>query len=144
MHYEAIQRAHLGAMLVTQDRNAARQFPRLNQVLVRAKVNDLITERGELGSGHNSGFQALNLALQFGARRMVLVGYDCSLRQGAHWHGKHTSGLNNPTQAGVDNWRAHLDRQAPLLKLLGVDVRLASPGSTLQCYRQYTLEEALR
>lgn len=127
---------------VTQDRHVPRLFPDVRPVQAMARVHDLILSEGLVGSGMNSGFQALNLALHFGARRIILVGYDFTLQHGHHWHGRHQDGLNNPTAAGVDVWRAHLDRQAPLLEALGVDLRVASPYSTLTAYRRMSWEDA--
>ena len=111
----------------------------------RAKVNDFVLKpRGVIGSGSNSGFQAINVAIHMGARKIILVGFDCTLMKGAHWHGRHPPGLNNPTQAGVDAWRGHLDRQAKLLELVGVELIVASTISTLTAYPRMTFEEALR
>src|SRR3954470_8816460 len=52
-------------------------YPHIKLVEISALKDDLIFEpTGKLGSGGNSGFQALNLAVQFGAKRIVLVGFD--------------------------------------------------------------------
>lgn len=44
----------------------------------------------------NSGQRAIQLAAHFGAERIILLGYDCSLENGTHWHGNHPDGLKNP------------------------------------------------
>jgi len=98
---------------------------------------------GVIGSGGNSGFQALNLAVQFGAKRIVLVGYDMRVDAGLHWHGAHPHGLNNPSAGSVMRWAATLDAQAPLLKRLGVEVLNASPVSALKAYPKVRLEDVL-
>lgn len=98
---------------------------------------------GELGGMTNSGAQALNLAIQFGAGRAILVGFDMTLEHGIHWHGRHQAGLNNPRQASVDRWRAELDAQAPLFDKMGIEVLNASPISRLTAFRRVTLQEAL-
>jgi hypothetical protein len=72
---------------------------------------------GEIG--HNAtggGFEALNLAIQFGSRRIVLVGYDMRIDEGICWHGKYGQGLGNKTGTDVIRWRKKLDAQAPLGK----------------------------
>jgi sugar phosphate isomerase/epimerase len=104
----------------------------------------LVTDRvGEVGWGGNSGFQALNLAVQFGARKIVLVGFDLNLDQGVHWHGPHPGRLNNPTRDSLARWARVLDAQAPLLERLGVEVVNASPASALTKFRKVPFEEAL-
>lgn len=100
-------------------------------------------EYGEIGWGSNGGFQAINLAVQFGATRIILVGFDMSIDKGVHWHGKHPSPLSNPRQASVDKWRIELDAQAPLLERMGVDVVIGSPWSKLTAYKRVPLQEAI-
>lgn len=98
---------------------------------------------GHIGWGGNSGFQALNLAVQFGAKRVVLVGYDMHLEAGIHWHGKHGGRLSNPTKGNARSWRARLDAVAETLARAGVEVLNASPISALQNYRKVDFEEAI-
>lgn len=102
----------------------------------------LMDEAGVIGWGGNSGFHALNLALQFGAARVVLVGFDMTIAAGVHWHGVHPGHLNNPTGRLLMKWAEILDRQAPRLRALGVEVLNASPASALAAYPKVTLEEA--
>jgi hypothetical protein len=80
---------------VTADRQAAARYG-LQLVKVSEADRVCMAQAGVIGSGGNSGFQALNLALQFGARRVILVGFDLNLAGGVHWHGR-TPRLNNPT-----------------------------------------------
>lgn len=98
-------------------------------------VDHILTERpGVLGWGGNSGFHALNLAVQFGAQRIVLVGYDMHVSAGEHWHGRHPRGLNNPDARNTARWRRALDGVAPELSALGIEVLNASPTSALTAY----------
>jgi hypothetical protein len=103
----------------------------------------LIGNFGVIGWGGNSGFGALNLAVQFGARRIVLVGFDMRLDQGIHWHGAHPQGLNNPQSAYVDRWRRVIDEAAPVLNALGIEVLNASPISALRNYRKVDFVSAI-
>jgi hypothetical protein len=124
---------------ITQDRNAADTMG-LHRVEVRNRVGRLLLdEAGVIGAGGitgggNSGFQALNLALQFGARQIILVGYDMTLANGSHWHGKHENGLGNPGHKRIEDWREVLDNLGPQLKASGVEVLNASKGSALQSF----------
>lgn len=110
----------------------------------RARCDELIFDvPGIIGWGGNGGFQALNLALQFGARAIILVGFDMTLQAGLHWHGRHPAGLNNPKSGSVDHWRMVLDNQAPLLSRMGARVLIGSPGSSLSAYPKLNLLEAI-
>ncbi len=107
------------------------------------RKQDLIARPGMTGWGGNSGFQALSLAVQFGANKIILVGYDMRVDLGVHWHGKHPKGLNNPQAQTADQWRGALDGAAKTLRDAGVTVINASPISALKNYPKMTLQEAL-
>lgn len=132
-------RAYEGLKIAGQKR-AADEFG-LRHVRVRSGDDRILTEYpGEVGSGGNSGFQAINLAVAFGVTRIALVGFDLSLARGLHWHGSHARGLRNPTDAATALWRKRLDAAAPTLERLGVEVINTSPTSTLTAYRKAPLE----
>lgn len=107
---------------------------------VRSQDRILVDFFGKIGWGGNSGFGALNLAVQFGARRIILVGFDMRLDRGVHWHGEH-QGLHNPTDGNVARWRRVIDGAAPSLQALGVEVLNASPISALQAYPKVDFAE---
>lgn len=99
---------------------------------------------GTIGFGGNSGFQAVNLAVQFGCRTIVLVGYDMHNRNGLHWHGEHGANLNNPTAKSFARWRQAIDAQAAALERMGVRVINASLDSALTAFPKMTLSAALK
>lgn len=103
----------------------------------------LVGTFGTLGWGGNSGFHALNLAVQFGVKRIALVGFDMRCDKGLHWHGSHEKGLNNPTPGNVERWRRVTDAAAPVLAALGVSVINCSPISALTAYPKMSLSEAM-
>jgi len=128
---------------VTQDARGAAAMG-LCCIKVEARMRVMLFDRfGEIGAGGNSGFQAVNLAAQAGASRIVLVGFDLSLARGVHWHGKHGGGLNNPSALNMARWRADLDAAAPMLSALGVEVLNASPHSSLTAFEKRPLEDCL-
>lgn len=128
---------------VTQDLKAAERFG-LSRVMVTRGVNRILTgQAGVTGSGSNGGFQAVNIAVQTGAARIVLVGYDYRDDFGLHWHGRHPQGLNNPKAPMLARWAAALDDQAPTLTALGVEVLNASPHSALRAFPKMDFAEAL-
>lgn len=96
-----------------------------------------------IGAGGNSGFQAINLAVKFGARGIVLVGFDMRVDRGTHWHGDHQGGLGNPDAGKVDRWRGHLDNAAQALADAGVTIINASMVSALRNYPKMQFSEAL-
>lgn len=111
--------------------------------VVRSTDRLLVGNFGEIGWGGNSGFGALNLAVQFGVRRIVLVGFDMRIDKGLHWHGPHKGGLHNPNPANVARWRRCIDEAAPVLEALGVTVVNASPVSALAAYPKVDFAEAI-
>ncbi|MGE0366950.1 MAG: hypothetical protein AB7Q00_14580 [Phycisphaerales bacterium] len=129
-------------------RVSTRPFPGVHRVAV-PEVGDnrrstiIFNPKGLIGSGGNSGFQALNLAVQFGAKRIILVGFDMTVEYGTHWHGDHPGLLRNPEADLIDKWRRTLDKQSMPLREAGVTVLNASPYSALEAYPKLTLMEAL-
>lgn len=65
--------------------SAAARWPGVH-VLQKTGSHGLEVHPTGLRTGHNSGYQAINLAFHFGAHRIVLLGYDM---QGGHWFGRH-------------------------------------------------------
>ena len=88
------------------------------------------------GSGGNSGFQALNLAVQFGARQIAFVGLDVHTRSGPHWYGRNEwSGANNPGEANFRRWRRAFAVAARTLSNMGIDVANATRFSDVKEFR---------
>lgn len=143
---------------VSQHARVPKNYPDIKLVqTVRShdRGGHIQTERGKIGWGPSSGFQAVNLAVQFGTKHIVLVGFDMRLDLGLHWHGPHETsrivgkkreqtGLHNPHMGQVARWRKILDEAKPSIDALGVKVINASPVSALKSYPKMTLEEALR
>lgn len=115
------------------DRVACDQFGCRKVDIPDARDNALRFDRvGEVGAGGNSGFQALNLAAQFGAARILLIGFDAQVRSGVHWYGRNTAyKMSNPDAGNCDRWRAAFDAAAPVLEARGVEVVNASPISAI-------------
>lgn len=95
---------------------------------------------GVIHQGGNSGYQAINIAFQAGARRIVLLGFDM---HGTHWHGKYSNGLPNTQPWLFKEWIKNFDVLARDLETEGVEVVNCSPGSALHAFRTSPLEDAL-
>lgn len=120
--------------------------PGIHLVQIEPHNNALgLVRGGRIGSGGNSGFQALNIAVQAGATKIVLVGFDMHDRSGAHWYGRNNwIGANNPDWTNFGRWRAAFHAAAPVLKRVGVEVVNASPRSDLGCFPKHTIGEVLK
>jgi hypothetical protein len=91
--------------------------------------------------GGHSGFQAINLAILFGARRVALLGYDCGARDmnHRHYHGDHGDGLGNPTEDAFETWRETYREAAATLG--GVEVINCSRDTTLDAFPRAAPED---
>ncbi len=125
----------------TRDEHAAVRFGL--RCARRRDGSGLCRERGSVHTGGNSGFQAVNLAWHFGARRIVLLGFDMHRKNGAHWHGDHEGMLSAPA-SHMPIWRREFRALAADLREEGVKVVNATEGSALDCFPMLPLREALR
>lgn len=84
--------------------------------------------------GENSGYQGINLAYLFGAKRITLLGFDMAPAPDGrlHWFGDHPAGLNNgPSFSQVIG---HFGQLAADLASEGVEVVNASRRTALRCF----------
>lgn len=90
----------------------------------------------------NSGAAAMALAADMGARRIVMLGYDCQRTGGkSHWHGDHTGGLGNA--GSLPKWPALFQQLAKHLHRLRIEVINASRETALTVFPRMSLEQAL-
>jgi len=135
-----------GGLKVSATGRIATRFPDIRIVQVADPSGDrlIFSPPGTVGSGGNSGFQALNLAVQFGARRVLLIGFDMTDHYGVHWYGRASgNGRSNPAEWNFKRWRAAFDTASVQLKTAGVQVLNASDLSVLTCFPKVTVEQAL-
>lgn len=88
----------------------------------------------------NSGQRAIELAIHLGAKRILLLGYDCSIRNGTHWHGNHAL-LSNPDKFSVVRWQDEFSRLHAVAG--GVEIINCSRFTRLTCFPRQSLETAL-
>lgn len=124
----------------TRDQKAALQFG-LHYIRSEDKPG-MSREPGIIYQGGTSGYQALNLALQFGAARILLLGFDY---HGAHWFGAHPVPLSN---ARDDEWlgRARNFRNAAFdisHEWPQSEVLNCSPGSAIDAFEMGDVFNAL-
>lgn len=119
----------------------------LGQVRIPHIMSDeiLLEEIGVVGAGGSSGFQALNLAVQWGATQVLLIGFDAHLRSGDHWYGRNLAqGMNNPSVSNCERWAKALNAAGGLLADYGVEVVNASLGSAVTTFRKATIADTLK
>lgn len=134
-----------GLKISATRRTLAEAYSDIRFVNVLPPVDELVVERpGTIGSGGNSGFQCLNLAVQWGATRILLLGFDVSARSGVHWYGRNSGpGRTNPDEINFRRWRAAFERTPAVLDRLGVVVVNASANSSLTCYPRASVAQTL-
>ena len=88
----------------------------------------------------NSGAGAISLAAHWGAKRIILIGYDCQKTGGkSHWHGDHPKGLGN---AGtIATWPGQFAKMAKELK--GPEIINCSRETALTMFERRQLAEVL-
>jgi hypothetical protein len=94
--------------------------------------------------GHNSGFQALNLAVHFGAKCVIFLGYDMqpSADGRTHFFGDHPAPLDK--QSPYKLFASSFDAVAAQLVSLGIAVLNASRQTALTCFPRLALADALK
>lgn len=96
----------------------------------------------QINSGKNSGHQAINLAYHFGAKRMILLGFDHQFTGGrTHCHGDHPPGWNNCTY--IETWPQRMNELAEDLAAEGVDVINCTLETILTCFPRAKIEDVL-
>ena len=91
--------------------------------------------------GQNSGFQALNLAVHFGASRILLLGYDMKFGENglAHWFGDHPNNVRSNYPAWLSNFSIAADQ----IKERGIEVINCSRDTALRCFKQKLITDIL-
>lgn len=138
-HYINQLRGSFGGDLWTLDKAAAVAYG-LNHVPYKDRPG--LGRNGIIHSGGNGGYQTLNLAYLFGAKKIVLLGFDMQETDGrSHSHGDHPGSLNR--QSNYKNWVRNYQALARDLRDAGVEVINATRQTALLCFKKATLEEAL-
>lgn len=90
----------------------------------------------------NSGVCSILLAAAAGAKRIILVGFDCQRAAGrSHWHGEHGAGLSNC--ASIAKWPGQFAQAASDARRAGAEVLNASRATALTCFPRVKLEEVI-
>ena len=111
------------------------------QVLRNTGTLGLELDPSALRTGLNSGYAAINLAVHFGAARMLLLGFNMSPVNGKrHFFGNH-KGLNNSSD--YTRFAQKFQSLVEPLARLGVSVVNCTSPTRLTCFPQQPLREVL-
>lgn len=90
---------------------------------------------------YNSGMLSILLAYSLGAENIILLGFDCSIERGYHWHGKH-KGMNNPNNFVINRWVDDFNNISEEING-NTNVINCSPGTRLECFKKRNLKATL-
>lgn len=97
---------------------------------------------GGLKTGRNSGAAAVNLAVHFGAKRILLLGYDMDAdKRRSHFFGSHKFPLRDGSP--FELFREAFKHQVAPLQQLGIEVVNCSRRTALKCFPCRPLEQEL-
>jgi len=113
--------------------------------VIESRAGDGLPQPGDkfVYTGHNSAFQALGLAVTWGATDVVFLGLDLQSADGGpnHWHEDYTGPVRNVRVAYPTFIRA-FNKCAPVAAQMGVRIVNASRQSALTAFPRLTLAEA--
>ena len=126
---------------VTVDKAAKKEWPSLlylepTEEPITHTLEGFDPDPSHLRTGKNGGYQAIHLAAHYGAKRILLIGYD---QKGGHWHEPH-----RVPQADIfDLCRRFWPTLATAMVERGIEVINCSPGSALETFPMANLEDVL-
>jgi len=99
--------------------------------------------RDKIHYGANGGYQAINLAYLFGAKKIILLGFDMKLGEDkkSHWHGNHPGALNKDMP--IKTWIKNFWKLAEDLKSENIEIINSTRDTALECFNKIKLEVAL-
>jgi len=116
---------------ITRSLSAKRNYPDLIWIEGEPHDQGLSKRQDSIVNGRIGGYQAINLAVNFGAKRILLIGYDMrNIGGSSHWHGDHPN-KQRPIWA---NRIEHFKNLLPDLKEREIDVINCTPGSVLDAF----------
>lgn len=112
------------------------------KVLRMGAPGGLSTYSDTVSTGGNSGYQAVNIAALYGAKRIILLGYDCKPgKDKVHWFGNHPA----PTDPVVfKDFLRHWETLPPVLEEQGIEIINCSRDTAIDCLPRGILEEVLQ
>lgn len=137
----AAYRAFRGIRATLENWRIAASDPDLRALINHAREGLCFTP-GRICNGGSSGYAAMNLALQLGAARLVLLGFDMRPAPDGrtHFFGDHPTATPPEVYALM---LSYFPTMLPELKARGIEVINATPGSALTAFQVRPLSELL-
>lgn len=99
-------------------------------------------DQDALCTGGNGGYQAAQIAVKGGARKVILIGYDMKFgpNNESHFHGDHPDEMRSDYENTMLQWWPGL---AEALSARGIEVINCSPDSAIGCFPKASLANVL-
>jgi len=92
----------------------------------------------------NSGMRAIQWAITQGFKKIGLLGYDCSIKNGSHYHGDHDfPKARQLTVQKIKHWHLHFLKAEKQARRAGVKIYNCSRYTELGCFAVASLEDVL-
>lgn len=102
---------------------------------------------GKLRWNTNSGACAINLAVHFGVRRIVLLGFDMQQVEGRrNWHDDYPKAQQKKGQEEYVPYPRMMEAFGVIaqdLKKMGIECENATNGTAMECFPKVSLEDVL-
>lgn len=94
---------------------------------------------------NNSGSAAINMAVHFGVKQIVLLGFDMNLDSNgiSHWHGSHCKPSEGKKASPFNRHLRGFPQIAEDAKQMGVEILNASPNSAILNFPKVDLKDLL-
>ncbi len=108
------------------------------QVLKKGPETGLSADPSAVALGRNSVYQAMNVAVHFGAGRILLLGVDMQGQPGSHFFGRHPNGTGPPFNICMERFATMVKP----LKALNIQVLNCTRTTALKVFPCVPLEMA--
>ena len=139
-YHQDVIRGGFKGLKITQEEKAADSYPDLIWIYGE-KVNTGLSDSVDyIKCGHLGGYQAINLAVNFGATKIILLGFDCKIKGGvSHWFGHHPSRSNHDFK----QWAPSFNNLVPDLEERGVKVFNCCEDSAIDAFPIKRVQEVI-
>jgi hypothetical protein len=137
---QAAWRAFPGQRCSVDVGNGTPIYPAGIFMLRNARQRGISSDPEAICTGSNSGYQAINIAILAGAKRVVLIGFDCrDVGAKSHFFGDHEDKTKPPYATVTDSFKS----MAGAAENLGIEILNATPGTALDCFEKVELGAGL-
>lgn len=108
------------------------------------KIHGITTTPNKISWNANSGGSAINLAVHFGVKKILLLGFDMNADDNhTHWHGSHHPKSAKPPKLAFKRHLIGFPHIAEDAQRLGVEILNVNPDSAIDCFPKVELREVL-